>query len=151
MFSMLLAEARSSYALCTIPILPLMHYMSFSYLTGNLYMVHRLAPSAAGLVDYAFLGQLVTQMLENSSSQYLMLSKWKWARYVLLVMVLFAYLVMHSDVEKPFSGCLAFKCWRKTYNCFWWYLGCFIFWYGCQVLSRFTCRACCKACCEGGV
>lgn len=96
-------------------------------------------------------GQLVTQMLENSSSQYLMLSKWKWACYVLLVMVLFAYLVMHSDIEKPFSGCLAFKCWRKTYNCFWWYLGCFIFWYGCQVLSRFTCRACCKACCEGGV
>lgn len=36
---------------------------SFSFpKKSNMCMVHRLALSAAGLVDYAFLGQLVTQM-----------------------------------------------------------------------------------------
>lgn len=38
-------------------------------------MVHRLVPYAAGLVGYAFLDQLVTQMWVNILSQYRMSSK----------------------------------------------------------------------------
>ena len=53
-----------------------MHHVPFSYLIGShLYMVHRLAPFAAGLEDYASLDQLVTQTLENSLCQFHMLSK----------------------------------------------------------------------------
>lgn len=56
-----------------------------SQFESNILVVYRLVHYAAGLEDYAFRGQLVTQMSESSLCQYPMLSKSRLALFAKVV------------------------------------------------------------------